>query len=391
MLHSLDIKNYRALRDFQVDKLGQVNLIVGKNNAGKTTVLDALRLYAANGSKGILRQLAADRDERFYLGEGLEEGELPFEHLFTGRRFPRDGEPLIVGENAGDSALSMRYVLILESEEKTQGPDGETMIRSRRRAVSPSELQADDEDSVTSHGLLLRKGDHSSLLDFSPKRGLIGSQMGLPDLGEGVPFSHIPTRLVEMDELAADWDDIALTEHEDTLKSVLKIVAPELEDLAFVSQEDLAAKSSPPDGMRRRPSRRTAKVKLKGVDKPVPLNSMGDGMRRLLQLVLKMFPARGGMMLIDEFENGLHYSVQKQVWDTVFELAARFDIQVFATTHSWDCIQTFAQSAVDHSSIPGVLFRVGKSARTSDNGRIIATVFDEQRLHRITEADIEVR
>jgi len=130
---------------------------------------------------------------------------------------------------------------------------------------------------------------------------------------------------------------------------------------------------------------------LQGVDKPVSLNSMGDGMLRLLQLVLKMFPARGGLLLIDEFENGLHYSVQKQVWDLVFELAERLDIQVFATTHSWDCIQTFARAALDRPDIEGVLFRVGKSARKSDAGKTIATVFDEDRLYQITEADIEVR
>lgn len=62
-------------------------------------------------------------------------------------------------------------------------------------------------------------------------------------------------------------------------------------------------------------------VKLSGVDRPVPLNSMGDGMLRVLQLALKLFAAKGGFLLIDEFENGLHYSVQEKVWALVFEVA----------------------------------------------------------------------
>ena len=118
---------------------------------------------------------------------------------------------------------------------------------------------------------------------------------------------------------------------------------------------------------------------------------MGDGMLRILQLILKIFSAKGGFLLIDEFENGLHYSVQKKVWELVFDLAEKLNIQVFATTHSWDCIESFAKVAIEKTAIEGVLFRVGRSVRTSDQGRVIATVFDEQKLFNITQADVEVR
>ena len=69
---------------------------------------------------------------------------------------------------------------------------------------------------------------------------------------------------------------------------------------------------------------------------PVPLGSMGDGMLRVLQIILKVFSAQGGFLLIDEFENGLHYSVQEKIWALIFKLAEQLNIQVFATTHSWD-------------------------------------------------------
>lgn len=118
---------------------------------------------------------------------------------------------------------------------------------------------------------------------------------------------------------------------------------------------------------------------------------MGDGMVRILQLILKVFPAKGGFLLIDEFENGLHYSVQKQVWSLLFDLAALLDIQVFATTHSWDCIESFSSVAVEKSNIEGILFRVGTSVRKSDRDCVIATVFDESQLRGITQADVEVR
>lgn len=124
---------------------------------------------------------------------------------------------------------------------------------------------------------------------------------------------------------------------------------------------------------------------------PVPLGSMGDGMLRVLQIVLKVFAAQGGFLLIDEFENGLHYSVQEKIWNLIFELAEQLNIQVFATTHSWDCIESFSTVAIKHQKSEGVLFRMGRSARTSDHGKVIATVFDENQLLNITQADVEVR
>lgn len=110
-----------------------------------------------------------------------------------------------------------------------------------------------------------------------------------------------------------------------------------------------------------------------------------------MQIILKVLKARDGFLLIDEFENGLHYSVQPDVWRLVFELAKRYNIQVFATTHSWDCIESFAQVAKEREDLEGVLFRMGRSVRKSDNGKVIATEFDEDELYNLTKDKIEVR
>jgi AAA15 family ATPase/GTPase len=117
---------------------------------------------------------------------------------------------------------------------------------------------------------------------------------------------------------------------------------------------------------------------------------MGDGMVRVLQLLLLLVPAKGGLYLVDEFENGLHYSVQEKVWEMIFELARISNIQVFATTHSWDCIEAFKNVAA-RSDDPAILFRVGKSIKTSEKGKVIATVFDKAALAQITQLEAEVR
>ena len=117
----------------------------------------------------------------------------------------------------------------------------------------------------------------------------------------------------------------------------------------------------------------------------LPLRSFGDGLNRLFAIILSLVNARGGILLIDEFENGLHYSVQLDAWNTVFRLAQSLEVQVFATSHSWDTIETFQQAA---SKTPedGVLVRL-----TRRGDRISPTVFAEDELAVVTRDKIEVR
>jgi hypothetical protein len=87
-----------------------------------------------------------------------------------------------------------------------------------------------------------------------------------------------------------------------------------------------------------------------GLPRLVPIPFIGDGVRRVLSIVLAIANAPGGVILIDEIENGLHYSVQKQVWQAIAKAARRLGVQVFATTHSWECLvkahEAFAQDEV---------------------------------------------
>jgi AAA15 family ATPase/GTPase len=125
-------------------------------------------------------------------------------------------------------------------------------------------------------------------------------------------------------------------------------------------------------------------------NKPVPLNSMGEGMSRVLQLILSVPPAQNGMLLIDEFENGLHYSVQEKVWNLIFDLSVQFNIQVFATTHSWDCIESFAKVAEERPE-EGALLRLERSVLPEQEGKIVAIEYNEDELSSMTKANFEVR
>lgn len=389
MLDSLMIKNFRSLADLKVEKLGRVNLIVGKNNSGKSSVLEALRIYAGNAQRELLVSISAAHDERYRVSENEAfepDAALPFQDFFMGRNFPDDDDISVqIGSaNNPEEVLRIQHVFTIEEREPINDTLSETGFRVHRRTVPKQELL--NTSGEVHQALQITKGqtrypllflDRSSPSDISSIRSIILQKMN------SIAYSVVPTQLISSNELADEWDKIALTDYAEIVKQAMRIITPEFEDLNFVRNAEGHNDSQ-------RNFKRRAIVKLSNVSRPVPLNSLGDGMLRVLQLALKLFSAKGGFMLIDEFENGLHYSVQQKVWTLLFDMAEKLDIQVFATTHSWDCIESFTKVALNNDS-DGVLFRMGRSARTSDNGKIIATVFDEAALDDFTQADMEIR
>jgi len=302
MLNSLVIKNFRMLEDFTVSKLGRVNLIVGKNNSGKSTVLEALRIYGGkNGS--FIEEIIKNRD-------GVA-NDLLFDDRGKNKEFSIGGK----------------------------------LYGSFEEHFSKFSLSIDN--MFTTHGYL------------------------------SFTSAFIPTAFISMFELKREWEDIELTDDEEIVKQALQIIVPDFQRLGFfLNQQE---------------QKWWVKVKLANLPKPVPLKSLGDGMLRVLQIAIKLVSAQGGFLLIDEFENGLHYSTQEKIWALLFEMAEKLDIQVFATTHSWDCIESFTKVAIENETTEGVLFRMGRSAKASNKGQVIATVYDKERLYNITQADIEVR
>lgn len=391
-LNSLHIKNFRAFEDFEVKKLGRLNLIVGKNNSGKSSVLEAIRIYASKANRALLNEITSGHDEVFRLRDSSQNEdfqELPYEHFFTGRVFPNDDTgAILIGETLeSPSVLKVNHVFFVESEEEVSGEDGEPYTRIRRKIVSKSEA-ANVIDSDVKQALAVTVNGKLRLFDLS--KNLIGrtSNSFIATTTDTIPCSYIPTQFISIDELADIYDKVLFSEFEKIVIKGLQIISTECENIAFVKNDTKYPSGS---SNARQEMRRTAKVKIKGSNRALPLNSMGDGMLRVLQLILKIVPAKGGFLLIDEFENGLHFSVQKQIWSLLFELSVKLDIQVFATTHSWDCVESFASVAKERTDAEGVLFRVGRSVLKSDKGKVIATIFDEDKLANITQSDVEVR
>ena len=144
-------------------------------------------------------------------------------------------------------------------------------------------------------------------------------------------------------EVVRTFSKFVFTPRHDAIKKALRIVEPAMEDLALVADERVRFSRDAPGGV---------VLRLREVPDRVPIGSVGDGMWRMLGLALSIAAADGGVLLVDEIDTGLHYSVMADMWRMVSTVAAAGSIQVFATTHSRDCYESLA--AITDSDAGGV-------------------------------------
>lgn len=391
MLSSLQIRNFRLFDSLDISNLGRVNLIVGKNNSGKSSVLEALRIFASQGEPSTLFSILGSHDENLRFdnplaNSGREDVDTSYRHFFPGRTFPEtDGAAIYIGDSSQQAFIQLEHRLFFEIFEEFTDEAGETLRRRKRSPIEKNSPQLFENDVTPEQALFITTKQRSFWLDLADSS--VASRrrfrMALSDARE-IPYVYVPTDFITGDQLATMWDRAALTEAENYLLQALRIIERDISGLAFVRKDEASS-------YRDRDQGRVAIVKIEGHSSPIPLASMGDGMTRLLQLVLSIFSAKGGMLLLDEFENGLHYSVQRKAWDLVLHLAKELDVQIFATTHSNDCIHAFSQASSADTQTDGMLFRLGKSIVEGEQNRVVANLFDEEKLERFTQSSLEIR
>ncbi|UJS23401.1 AAA family ATPase [Thiothrix winogradskyi] len=310
MLDSLHIKNFRCFEDLTIPSLGRVNLIVGKNNSGKSTLLEAVALFSQHGHSQALKDIAKMRGEVFskktlstlegdsYIGDSPKKNYIQYEHHLKNGRV--DVIVVINGKN-----LTEKHV----------------------------------------HEQLFPEENHT--------------------------FSFIKTTIYPEKELAKAWDKIRIQKKDQLLKNALQIIDKNIDDVFYTTNQ-------------------VTMISVSGEEEARSIKSMGEGMSRLLQIFLYAYQAKGGYLMIDEFENGLHYSIQEEVWEKLFDLAKELDIQVFATTHSQDTIKAFSKIALQ-SEEEGRLISLGRNEREIDKGKITALTYNEDEIKLIAETGMEVR
>lgn len=381
VLDSLEIRGFRGFQHLQIEKLGRVNLIVGKNNVGKSSLLEALQIYAKRGDPTLIRNFLRSRDENrlmhsdLYINSEIEVREnllLSLRYLFYGRNIiSHFTEPIKIGAiNSPESRLSIAikwYALT--------GADEQGLLK--RVEISPEDANSTENASPR----FAVQFDHNSEVNYAINEDRAITERVITEWKE-INSIYAKTNFLTKQEIGRLWDNITLTGLDHEVLNGLLIIAPSVEGLNLV--DDLGTKKR----------ERIPVVKIAGIDERLPLGHLGDGMQRMLSITLALVNSRDGILLIDEIENGLHYLVQPDLWRLVFKLAQRLNVQVFATTHSWDCIEAFQKAAQADEQVEGMLISLEKGKSDIEAvlySDIEAVLYNEEELKIVTRERIEVR
>lgn len=310
MLNSLRLENFQVFQRLELEGLRRINLISGKNNTGKTILLEALRIFLAEAEPTVVNSVLKSRGH-FYPSRSKI-----YVHLFN-RFYVRNTE--------GELRLSINDLTITSRE-----------YRKHYDA------------------------------NFHGKKTYLDADKS-PDFPEDqAVFVPLSAQLEHAKQL---WSEISLTPEEDEVFGILQqTVEPGLVRFDFVNSG--------------------VKVRLKEEPLPVPLASLGDGVKRILHMALALVSARGKLLLIDEFEAGLHHSVQERLWELVFHYARRWDIQLFVTTHSEDTVRSFYYVGSKPDNVADALFLRLQYDR---DGRLGAHAYNMKRLGQALELNLETR
>jgi hypothetical protein len=172
-------------------------------------------------------------------------------------------------------------------------------------------------------------------------------------------------------------DEVALSEAEETVLDAMRIIDPTIQRIASVSSTEVQPRPF---------SRSGIVVRCENVKERVPIGSLGDGIWRMLGLVLSLVRAEGGILLVDEIDTGFHYSVMSDMWRLICMTAAKLDVQVFATTHSSDCCSSLAAfiSSSDGEAADVSIQRIDPSSTQS-------VAFSGEEIVVAAERGIEIR
>lgn len=310
MFNSIEINRFRGIRHSKLDGLKQINLFFGKNNCGKSSLLDAI-----------------------FLISGLSNPKLPL-NINIMRNYRRlEPSDMILDFFSLD--IEQPIEIVATNEEKRQ-----LLISAFETSNSKVDLLGEDNDiastdSNTKYGLVLK----CKIDDHAYESSIVMSHSTDNSLSQRVQLDANYKEKLSCRYLNPKFDfytsveglvDVIKNKDESFIIDALRLIEPRLKDFVLSQNEVL--------------------VDI-GLDKRIPINMMGDGARKILSILTTIYECKDGIVLIDEISNGFHYSVMKGLWLSVISAAQKNHVQIFATTHDLDSIKGLRDAAIANQDL----------------------------------------
>jgi len=315
------IKNFKCFKQLTLPDLGRITLIGGRNNVGKTALLEALFLFFDRSSPHmILRQYGWRGIERVKL-----EPQAMWEPIFYNYEMNRE---ILISPTINKELQAAKF----RFNQSFSPPPTPTVVTSDTAPsdfVTPGERQIPtNEESTSSAALDIEYCVEDSIQQLSH---LFINPQHKPALY--VEYAHISKELpavffpskqhITMKQTADFFSELAETGRENEVVDFLRIIEPRLMALKVVTKGPTSSVHG----------------QLKGFPRTLPIHLMGEGMEKLLNLIIGIAHSRDGCVFVDEMENGIYYEASPKTWEAIGTAAGNYNCQVIATTHSYECLE----------------------------------------------------
>jgi len=356
MYKEIHIQNFKNFEDIELSNLKRINLIAGKNSVGKSSVLEAIFLHCGAYNPALFFTILTLRGAK-PIPPVAYGGGTPWDSFF--HKF-NTGTPIQI------SAVDLKYGV----RRLTAGLLGPEALRQRRDFVPlPPEQQMSLEP--------IQQGTYSLELTSTGNEGvtqhyLIADPTGIKQ--SPIPLPPFPSIFISPRgggsvNMAKRYSELEVRgEHVRFLQN-LKKFEPRIRRLASVL-----------DG-----SDYTLYADI-GLRQMLPLSHVSNGAFLIASFITAIASTKSGVVLIDEFENGIHFSLLKQVWKTLASVARSYDVQLFVTTHSREAIIA-AHSAFSETSPYD--FTYHRLDQTASGVRVVR--YDKSDLETAQDINFEVR
>jgi AAA15 family ATPase/GTPase len=336
LIKSIKIENFKAFENINFDNLSRFNLIYGRNNSGKTCLLEALHLAFSNINP-LQSLLAIFRDFPFIaLEDSLEDiGQLLFYNFNEKKKIHINLEFESDNKLQVDILKPLYYIKEIPQEFETKINHHSIFINYN---YFNSQTKFEKKYLITP--LILKKGLKSgdsesvdlSFLNIGNFSFILKPQYYFLALGK-----------IKNNFLIKVYGDIVKKGLKDKLVSCLIDIDKSIKDIDIIT---VAEEQS---------------IGIKINDKFYPLNVMGEGFYKIFSIISIMLNKQNGILLIDEIENGIYWKIQGTIWKYIEKYMEEFNIQIFATTHSYEFMQNVVNNISNPQNITGIKIKETKS------------------------------